>query len=46
MKIKNGLIYLQLPKKNLDKLKEIIDNIFQNDISENGDKVGVKTHGN
>jgi len=31
--------------KNVDKLKKIIDNIFQNYISENSDKVGVKTYG-
>ena len=33
-------------QKNIDKLKEIIDNIFQNDISYKKDKVGVKTYGN
>jgi len=33
-------------QKNLDKLREIIDNIFQNDISYKKDKVGVKTYGN
>jgi GTP-binding protein HflX len=33
-------------QKNVDKLKEIIDNIFQNDISYKKDKVGVKTYGN
>ena len=33
-------------QKNMDKLKEIIDNIFQNDISYKKDKVGVKTYGN
>ena len=33
-------------QKNIDKLKEIIGNIFQNDISYNKDKVGVKTYGN
>ena len=33
-------------QKNVDKLKEIISNIFQNDISQNGDKVGVKTYEN
>ena len=27
-------------------LKKTIDNIFQNYISENSDKVGVKTYGN
>ena len=32
--------------KNMSELKKIIGNIFQNDISENNDKVGVKTHGN
>ena len=32
--------------KNVDKLKKTIGNIFQNDISENSDKVGVKTYGN
>ena len=33
-------------QKNMDKLKEIIGNIFQNDISYKKDKVGVKTYGN
>jgi len=33
-------------QKNMNKLKEIISNIFQNDISYNKDKVGVKTYGN
>ena len=33
-------------KKNMDKLEEIVNNIFQNDISYNREKVGVKTHGN
>ena len=33
-------------QKNMDKLREIIDNIFQNDISYKKDKVGVKTYGN
>ena len=33
-------------QKNMDKLKEIIDNIFQNDISYKKDKVGVNTYGN
>ena len=33
-------------QKNMGKLKEIISNIFQNDISQNGDKVGVKTYEN
>ena len=33
-------------QKNMDKLKEMIDNIFQNDISYKKDKVGVKTYGN
>ncbi|NWJ44049.1 GTPase HflX [Marine Group I thaumarchaeote] len=32
--------------KNVDKLKKIIDDIFQNYISENSDKVGVNTYGN
>ena len=32
--------------KNVDKLKKTIDNIFQNYISENSDKVGVNTYGN
>jgi len=32
--------------KNMDKLKKIIDNVFQNDISQNSDKVGAKTYGN
>ena len=32
--------------KNVDKLKKTIGNIFQNDISENSDKVGVKPYGN
>jgi len=27
------------------KLKKIIGNIFQNDVSQNSDKVGVKTYG-
>jgi GTP-binding protein HflX len=35
-----------ITQKNMDKLKEIIDNIFQDDISQNSNKVGVKTHGN
>jgi len=29
----------------MDKLEKIIDNDFQNDISQNSDKVGVKTQG-
>jgi len=33
-------------QKNVDELKEIISNIFQNNISQNSDKVGVKTHEN
>ena len=33
-------------KKNMDKLEEIVNNIFHNDISYNREKVGVKTHGN
>jgi len=32
--------------KNMDKLEKIIDNVFQNDISQNSDKVGAKTYGN
>ena len=32
--------------KNMDKLEKIIGNIFQNDVSQNSDKVGVKTYGN
>ena len=32
--------------KNMDKLEKIIGNVFQNDISQNSDKVGAKTHGN
>ena len=35
-----------ITQKNVDKLKEIIDNIFQDDISQNSDKVGAKTYGN
>ena len=33
-------------QKNMDKLKEIIGNIFQNDISYKKNKVGVNTYGN
>ena len=33
-------------QKNMDKLKEIIDNIFQNDISYKKDKAGVNAYGN
>jgi len=29
--------------KNMSELKKIIGNIFQNDVSQNSDKVGVKT---
>ncbi len=32
--------------KNMDKLEKIIGNVFQNDISQNNDKVGAKTYGN
>jgi GTP-binding protein HflX len=32
--------------KNMDELEKIIDNVFQNDISQNSDKVGAKTYGN
>jgi len=32
--------------KNMSELKKIIGNIFQNDILQNSDKVGVKTYGN
>ena len=32
--------------KNMSELKKIIGNIFQNDVSENSNKVGVKTYGN
>jgi len=32
--------------KNMGKLKKIIGNVFQNDISQNSDKVGAKTYGN
>jgi GTP-binding protein HflX len=32
--------------KNINKLKKIIDNISQNNMSQNSDKVGVKTYGN
>ena len=32
--------------KNMSELKKIISNIFQNDVSQNSDKVGVKTYGN
>ena len=32
--------------KNMDKLEKIIGNIFQNNISQNSDKVGAKTYGN
>jgi len=32
--------------KNMSELKKIIGNIFQNDVSQNSDKVGVKTYGN
>ena len=32
--------------KNMNKLEKIIGNIFQNDISQNSDKVGAKTYGN
>jgi hypothetical protein len=32
--------------KNMDKLEKIIGNVFQNDISQNSDKVGAKTYGN
>jgi len=30
----------------MSELKKIIGNIFQNNVSENSDKVGVKTYGN
>jgi len=30
----------------MSELKKIIGNIFQNDILQNSDKVGVKTYGN
>lgn len=30
----------------MDKLEKIIGNVFQNDISQNNDKVGAKTYGN
>jgi len=32
--------------KNISELKKIIGNFFQNDVSQNSDKVGVKTYGN
>jgi len=32
--------------KNMNELKKIVNNIFQNDISQNSDKVGAKTYGN
>jgi len=32
--------------KNMGKLEKIIGNVFQNDISQNSDKVGAKTYGN
>jgi len=32
--------------KNISELKKIISNIFQNDVSQNSDNVGVKTYGN
>jgi len=32
--------------KNMSELKKIIGNVFQNDISQNSDKVGAKTYGN
>ena len=32
--------------KNMDKLEKIIGDVFQNDISQNSDKVGAKTYGN
>jgi len=32
--------------KNMSELKKIISNTFQNDVSQNSDKVGVKTYGN
>jgi len=32
--------------KNMSELKKIIGNFFQNDVSQNSDKVGVKTYGN
>jgi len=32
--------------KNISELKKIIGNIFHNDVSQNSDKVGVKTYGN
>ena len=32
--------------KNMDKLEKIIGNVFQNEISQNSDKVGAKTYGN
>ena len=32
--------------KNMSELKKIIGNFFQNDVSQNNDKVGVKTHEN
>ena len=33
-------------QKNVDKLKEIIGNVFRNDISHKKDEVGVKTYEN
>ena len=30
----------------MNELKKIVNNIFQNDISQNSDKVGAKTYGN
>jgi len=30
----------------MSELKKIISNFFQNDISQNSDKVGAKTYGN
>jgi len=30
----------------MSELKKIVNNIFQNDISQNSDKVGAKTYGN
>jgi len=32
--------------KNMSELEKIIGNVFQNDISQNNDKVGAKTYGN
>ena len=33
-------------QKNVDKLKEIVGNVFRNDISHEKDEVGVKTYEN